>query len=109
MEWSKKSCLGLAEIGSFVFMFLCFYSRMDTSCDVIMENNFPWRPHWEILARSLPFLLILLNLCLPLNTGINLSKIGESKSAAWSLMYLGRKSVTKVGSFPPIFEKTKFL
>ena len=30
----------------------------------------------------------------------DLSEFGESKSSAWSLMYSGKKNVTKVGSFP---------
>ena len=66
-----------------------------------------FRSAGKILACLFPFLSFLLNLCLSLNTDISLSKIGESKSSACSLMYSGRKSVTKEGSFPPIFERTE--
>ena len=75
---------------------------------VSISSNISRSPISMILACPLPFLLFLLNFYLPLYTAINLSKTGENKSTAWSPMYSGRKSVTKVDSFPPIFERIEF-
>ena len=50
-----------------------------------MENNFPWQPRWIPFYEEnfdMPFCIPIVPIKLPLNTGINLSKIGESKSIA---------------------------
>ena len=63
------------------------FRKKDTPCDAIMENNFPWQHHW-IPLDSFPNVPI--KLASAFKHRHDLSKIGESKSTAWSLMYSGR-------------------
>ena len=81
------------------------FCEKDTPSDAIMKNNFLWK-HRRIplsgenfdMSFTVPNVPIKLVSAFKHRHG--LSEIGESKSTAWSLMYSGRKSVTKVGSFP---------
>ena len=54
----------------------------------------------KILTCRLPFLIFLLNLCLPLKTDTTSPKLEKASLTAWSLMKPGRRIVTKIGSFP---------
>ena len=70
-----------------------------------MEKNFLGNitrspPTGKILTYLFPFLMNLLNLCLPLNTDTTSPKLERASLTAWSLMNSGRRMVTKICSLP---------
>ena len=65
-------------------------------------------PAGKILTCLFPFLMFLLNLCLPLKTDSNSPKLEKVSLTAWSLMSSGRKIVFKIGSFPFLRGPTRF-
>ena len=54
----------------------------------------------KILTCILPFLIFLLNLCLPLKTDTTSPNLGKASPTAWSLINSGREIVTKIGYLP---------
>ena len=57
-------------------------------------------PAGKILTCRLPFLMSVLNLCLPLKTDITSSKLENASLTAWSLINSGRSIVTIIGFLP---------
>ena len=57
-------------------------------------------PAGKILTCRLPFLISVLNLCLPLKTDTTSPKLENASLTAWSLINSGRRIVTKIGSLP---------
>ena len=81
------------------------FREKDTPYDTIVENNFPWQHRLiplcgENFDMSFTIPVARIKLVSACKDRHNLSKIGESISTASSLICSGRKSVTKVDSFP---------
>ena len=57
-------------------------------------------PAGKILTCRLPFLISVLNLCLPLKADTTSPKLENASLTTWSLINSGRRIVTKIGSLP---------
>ena len=64
--------------------------------------------HRKILTCLLPFLTFLLKVCLPLEEDTTSPKLEKASLTAWSLMWSGRRIVTKIGFFPFLRGPTHF-